>query len=131
MIFLDTNVVIYAVGRPHPLRDPARAALKESRRAGEALVTSAEVFQELLHAYLRVERDLELDRAWALLRAVTVETWAIDRDDVELARSLRSRYPGLSARDLVHLACCRRRDVSRAYTFDRGLKAAVTGESGT
>ena len=130
MIFLDTNIVMYAVGRPHPLREPARTALKGSRGAGEALVTSAEVFQELLHIYLRVERELELDRAWALLRAVTVETWAIDRDDVELARSLRSRYAGLSARDLVHLACCRRRDVSRVYTFDRGLKAAVTGETG-
>ena len=24
MIFVDTNVFMYAVGRPHPLREPAR-----------------------------------------------------------------------------------------------------------
>ena len=30
MIFVDTNLFIYAVGRPHPLRGPARAFFAES-----------------------------------------------------------------------------------------------------
>jgi predicted nucleic acid-binding protein len=125
MIFLDTNVIMYAVGGPHPLRDSARALLKTAAERSEALATSTEVFQELLHAYLPVDRIDDLDRAWRLLRAVTVDTWSVEPDDVELARSLRVRHPELSARDLVHLACCRRRGVERAHTLDRALRAAV------
>jgi hypothetical protein len=41
-----------------------------------------------------------------------------------LARALVERYPGLPARDLLHLACCRRREVAEIKTFDRALAAA-------
>ncbi len=45
VIFVDTNVFVYAVGRDHPLREEARAFLEESVAAREALVTSAEVYR--------------------------------------------------------------------------------------
>jgi len=102
VIFVDTNVIIYAVGREHPLRAEAQAFFEESLVSNEALVTSAEVLQELLHAYLRAGRLETLDAALSLARA---------------------RIP-LGARDLLHVACCSRRNVTRIRTFDRGLAAA-------
>ena len=36
-------------------------------------------------------------------------------------------HPGLGARDLLHLACCQRRGIQRAKTFDRALAAAIGG----
>jgi predicted nucleic acid-binding protein len=42
-----------------------------------------------------------------------------------LARASITRHPGLTARDLLHLACCRRRSIKRIHTFDRALRAAV------
>ncbi|HUP20668.1 MAG TPA: VapC toxin family PIN domain ribonuclease, partial [Gemmatimonadota bacterium] len=36
-------------------------------------------------------------------------------------------HPGLSARDLLHLASCLRRQVDRIQTFDRALHAAFDG----
>ncbi len=56
MIFVDTNVFMYAVGRQHPLRDTAREFFAESIRNETPLCTSAEVIQELAHAYLPVAR---------------------------------------------------------------------------
>ena len=52
MTFVDTNLFIYAVGRPHPLRGPAREFFAESIRQRVQFCTSAEVLQELIHAYL-------------------------------------------------------------------------------
>lgn len=127
MIFVDTNVFVYAVGRPHPLRDPARRVLLEAAHGSEALVTSCEVLQELLHVYLPVERLEALEKAWTLATSRAVDIWPIEVDDVALARSSIVRHPELPARDLLHLACCRRRGVSRIHTFDRGLRAAVEG----
>lgn len=124
MIFVDTNVIMYAVGREHPLRAEAQAFFEESLASNEVLVTSAEVLQELMHAYLRADRLETLDTALSLARARIPTVWPVEAEDVDLARVLVDRHPGLGARDLLHVACCLRRDVVRVRTFDRGLAAA-------
>lgn len=124
MIFVDTNVFMYAVGREHALRDPARTFFYETLEAGDVLVTSAEVLQELLHAYLPVGRVETLDAALTLVDGRVREIWSLEPEDVRLARALVERHPTLGARDLVHLACCRRRGVDRVETFDRGFAGA-------
>ena len=123
-VFLDANVLIHHVGRAHPLRDQARAFVADALRRHDRLVTSAEVLQELLHYYLRTRRFSVLDDAWALVDRCVDEVWSMDRADVEMARTLMGQHPGLEARDLVHLACCLRRNAHNLMTFDRGLDAA-------
>jgi len=124
VIFVDTNVLMYAVGRAHPLRAEARAFFDEALDGRIPLATSAEVLQELMHAYLPVGRLSTLDAALELADAFIPTVWPVEGDDVRLARSLVSRHPGLTARDLLHLASCTRRGVREARTFDRGLRSA-------
>lgn len=124
MIFVDTNVLMYAVGGPHPLREPAREFFEESLEHHLQLVTSAEVLQELLHAYLSAGRVETLDAALTLAEARIAEVWPVEPEDVRFARLLVDRYPALGARDLLHLAGCKRRGVSRIKTFDRALGSA-------
>jgi predicted nucleic acid-binding protein len=123
MIFVDTNVFMYAVGRDHPLRVPAQQFFEVSLESQERLVTSAEVAQELLHAYLPVDRVATLDSALTLVRSLA-DIWPIDFADVVHARVLHSRHRGLGARDLLHLACCQRRGVTQIKTFDTALASA-------
>jgi uncharacterized protein len=127
MIFVDTNVFMYAVGREHPLRKPAQQfferAISQGTRA--RLCTSAEVLQELLHVYIPVQRMQTLDAALRLIDGVIDDIWSIDADDVRLARDLAEAQPGLGARDLLHLACCKRRDVTQIKTYDRALGALL------
>ena len=124
MIFVDTNVFMYAVGRPHPLREEARSFFHRHLTSGEVLVSSAEVMQELMHAYLPVGRLETLDSALKLARGRMASLWSVEPEDVELARALIDTRPGLGARDLLHLACCTRRGVIQVKTFNRGLGAA-------
>ena len=125
MTFVDTNVFMYAVGRPHPLRTPAREFFATTSRHGTRLCTSAEVLQELAHAYLPVGRLRTLDAAMTLVARADVEVWPLEEADVRLARQLHESHPALGARDLCHLASCRRRGVSQVMTFDRTLGAAA------
>lgn len=124
MIFVDTNAVMYAVGRPHPLKPEAEAFFEEALRERTPLATSAEVLQELLHAYLPANRLATLDAAFELVESVVSTVWPVEPEDVRFARTLVSRHPELEARDLLHLACCRRRGVDHMKTFDRPLAAA-------
>lgn len=123
MIFVDTNVFMYAVGRPHPLRDPARQFFYESNRNHTPLCTSAEVLQELAHAYLPVGRLPTLDAALALVVRSAIQVWPLELEDVTLARQLHEQFPTLGARDLCHVACCRRHGVGELKTFDQALHA--------
>lgn len=127
MIFVDTNVIMYAVGREHPLRDAARRFFLEQAAGGEVLVSSAEVLQELLHAYVPVKRLETLDAALALAHARLGSIWPVEAEDIELARALVELHPALGARDLLHVACCERRGVTRVQSFDRALAAAFAG----
>lgn len=124
MIFVDTNVLMYAVGGEHPVRSEARDFFVRSAEEELPLVTSAEVLQELLHAYLPVDRIETLDAALRLAEGRIATVWSVEEEDVRLARILVDEHPALGARDLLHLACCRRRDVHRVRTYDRALAAA-------
>ena len=124
MIFVDTNVVMYAVGSPHPLQGAAQEFFDAASSDGTPLCTSAEVLQELAHAYLRVNRKTLFDDAVELLERFNVQIWPLTDDDVTLAVDLHAQHPNLSARDLCHLASCRRRGVTRIMTFDQGFAAA-------
>lgn len=123
MIFVDTNVFMYAVGGAHPLRSRARARLIDLVDKKSALATSAEVLQELLHAYLPVGRLETLDAAMRLATDLA-EVWPVEAEDVLHARELMIQHPGLSARDLIHLSVCARRSATELWTFDRALEAA-------
>lgn len=125
MTFVDTNVFMYAVGGEHPLQASARAFLDGSLRRRTALCTSAEVLQELMHAYLPVRRMEQLDAAFSLIADTGVEVWPLEAADVHLARRLGDRFPELAARDLCLLASCRRRNVAEIVTFDRALASAA------
>ena len=117
--FIDANVAIYAAGREHPYRQPCIQVLAAVNDNPEAFVTDAEVFQEIMHHYLRTER-------WAAGQAV-VESFAammhgrvspVTIDDVLAAGQLARTHHGLSARDLLHLAVMHRLGVIRIVTAD-------------
>lgn len=123
MIFVDTNVIMYSVGGEHALRQPCRTFFEDAVTTGERLVTSAEVIQELMHAYLSVERYRTLDNALQLIDRAFEDVWPLEYEDVILARQLQDQFPYLTSRDLCHLASCRRRGVTEIKTYDRALAA--------
>lgn len=74
---------------------------------------------------MRPRRQVVRRRAALDLVRGRAEVLALEGADVLLARDLRHEHPGLAARDLVHLAFCRRRDIEQLHTFDRALAAAA------
>ena len=123
MIFVDTNVFMYAVGRPHVLQASAQDFFIEVNRNGTPLCTSAEVMQELAHVYLPTGRLQIFDATLELLASASVEVWPLEEADVALARQLHEQHPALQARDLCHLASCRRRGVREIKTIDQTFAA--------
>jgi predicted nucleic acid-binding protein len=121
-IFIDANIPIYAAGRPHSLKAPAIQLLEFAGGHPDLFFTDAEVLQELLHRYLVLH-------AWGQGQIVFAEFVSVMQGriepmlagDVEAAASLVGRYPGLSARDLVHLSIMTRVGATQIVTADKGF----------
>ena len=81
-------------------------------------MTSAEVFQEILHRYTAISRREAIEPAFAVLRSVVDQMFPIELEDVERARALLLTWPALSARDSLHLALLQRHGITRILSFD-------------
>ncbi len=121
MIFLDANVPMYLVGRPHPHKADAQLVLERLTAERRRLLTSSEVFQEILHRYVATERRDRIEPAFEVLRSLVDETLPVEEQDVFLAKDLVHANPSLSARDALHGAVMRRRQIAEIVTFDRGF----------
>ena len=125
MTFVDSNALMYAVGKPHPLQPEAQEFFLQAIQGGVVLSTSAEVLQEMLHIYKSTGRIELFENALALATELGMKVWPLESEDVLLARQLHVTHPGLSARAFCHLASCRRRGVHEIKTFDEALGAVV------
>ena len=122
-IFLDTNIQVYAAGRPHELKQPCLEVLRLAADYRTTFITDAEVLQELLHRYLALRswepQGRESFASFTQLMEERVEP--IYTEDVEQAARLVGQYPGLDARDLLHTAVMQRLDISRIISADGGF----------
>lgn len=119
MIFVDSNIPMYLVGGPHANKEEARRLLERSIARGDRLVTSAEVFQEILHRYAAIHRRDAIVPAMTALQRIVDHTYAVEHADVEEAARLVLGSPHVSARDALHVAIMRRHAITRILSFDR------------
>jgi uncharacterized protein len=119
VIFVDSNVPMYLVGAPHPNRDLLESFLRSN--AGEIFVTSAEVYQEVIHRYVAINRRGAIADCFGLLDQLVEQTYPVTRGDVDAAHTIAMSQHVLSGRDCLHLAVMERYGVRRILTCDRGF----------
>lgn len=126
MIFLDTNVFLYAAGGPHRYRDPCQSVLLRLRENSLIATTNTEVIQELLYVLRRKNREkqaLELARD---VIALLPDLLPVTRVDAALACDLLEQHPDLPTRDAVHVATMRSNGLDTLISADQHFDA-VTG----
>ena len=123
MIFIDSNVPMYLVGAQHPNKDRTLELLTRLVRDGERLVTSVEVYQEILHRYKDIRRADAIDPAFRVLDDVADEVLTFGMSEVRAAREIMRTVSGLSARDALHVAVMRSAGTDRILSFDTGFDA--------
>jgi hypothetical protein len=122
MIFVDSCIPMYLVGASHPNKSRVLQLVTQLLTGTEVLVTSAEVFQEILHRYRALGDALSLGRAYDALEDLAERIVDVTKEDVDQARLLLAEYSGLSSRDCIHAAVMRRLKCHRVWTFDQGFK---------
>jgi len=102
--FIDANIVVYSVGKPHFMKAPCLAILEDMARRSVTSATNVEVLQEILHIYTRRgEHTFGIEMARNLSVLVTT-IYSVTPEDFARALTLHSQYSRLTARDSLHLA---------------------------
>jgi hypothetical protein len=123
-VFIDTNVPMYAAGSAHPLRAPSQRVITAVATDLLDAVTDAEVFQEILYRYFAIgERAKGTQIFDEFSRIMAGRILPIEPADVQRARALAEQYPGLSPRDLIHLAVMQHHAITEIVTADAGFGA--------
>lgn len=122
--FVDTSVLLLAVGGEHPDREASRVFLDSAVSAGQAVHASIEAMQEYLFHRMRVsERQSALRETRALLAVLHLHevTAAVFRRSLSVVESTPLR-----GRDALHAATALEAGFDRIITLDRDF-AQVPG----
>lgn len=122
-VFIDTAVIMYAAGGPHELREPSERIVRWVRDGELDGVISAEVVQEVLHRFVAVRRTEIGARIARDALDLFGPVLPITHGVMDRMPELVVRYPGLAARDLVHVATCLEEGIGLVVSPDRGLDA--------
>ena len=121
MKLIDTNVFVYAVGKPDPYRQPCRKIMQALLKGGHQYLTDAEVLQEILHVYgKRGSREQGVELTETLIDA-ELHIIPIGTAEIAAAVQLFREYPRVGARDAVHAAVVQLHGLEGVVSADRGF----------
>ena len=112
---------MYLIGAEHANKKRSVDLLQELVRNEERLVTSIEVYQEILHRYTSIRRLDAIDPAMDTLSALVDEILDFGMDEIRKARMLIGSVDEISVRDALHAAVMERAGVTRILSFDSGF----------
>jgi predicted nucleic acid-binding protein len=116
--FVDSNIIMYAVGAEHPYRRPCLDALDRIVQESLPAVVSCEIHQEIVHRYLSLGRDQMARQVSTKLETLIPTTLPVTLSDIHRVRQLAERYSALKARDLIHAAVMLENGLSRILSTD-------------
>lgn len=116
---------MYLVGGEHAHKLDAQYMLERLIGERRRLVTSSEVFQELFHRYVSIDRRSRIELAFETLRGIVDDVLPVEEGDVFAAKDLLHTHERLSARDALHVAVMRRHQIADILSFDRGFDAMI------
>jgi uncharacterized protein len=121
LILVDTNVLMYAAGAPHPHKKASVAFLDRVATGEVEGVLDAEVLQEILHRYRAINRWMDGRQVYDLARTIFPLVLPVTAEVLDRARELLDAHPALWARDALHAAVALHHDLEGIASYDRDL----------
>ncbi len=119
MRLLDTNVVVYALGRPHRYKRACARLMQVVADGDTDSNVDTELLQEVLYVYAsRGQRGIGLSTCSDLL-LIFPNPFPITREEIVVAHDLLMRYPIVSPRDAIHAAVAQTNQLEGIVSTDK------------
>lgn len=117
-VFLDANIIMYALGKEHPLRSPCREYLEKIKRGELAVVTNTEVLQEIFYRYFSIQMPAVAEEAYSTIKIACKEVYPITLFELEKALSLLKEFSSINPRDAIHAATMMNEGIEKILSTD-------------
>lgn len=104
MKLIDTNIILYSLGREHPLREPCRKLIARIASGEIAANIDIEVLQEILYVYTYRNERAKGIAVCRYLLDIFPNPFSVTKNDISATISFMDKYPSLVSRDAIHAA---------------------------
>lgn len=118
VLFLDSNLIMYSIGSPHPLRGPCKKVLEKIKSQEILGVTNTEVLQEILYRYFSIERRTLGEIAYQSMTELCMDIFPVSVADTDKALEILKKVHAITPRDAVHAATMMNRGVKEIISTD-------------
>lgn len=118
LFFLDANIIMYCLGKEHPLKAPCLQVVEQIRDGRILVCTSTEAQQETLHRYYRQKRQDIGDKAYRLLAGLCHVVFPVTPNDMERAFSILHGVSDINVRDAIHAAVMLNNGITHILSTD-------------
>ena len=119
LIFLDSNIFLYAVGADHPLRGPCGRILQAVAEGGIEATTNSEVVQEILHVLRRKGRHADALLVARRVSLIFPDLLPVTQIDMVRTIDILSENASLPTRDALHAATMLGAGISQIASADQ------------
>ena len=121
MKLLDTNVVIYAIGKAHPYKGPCEKIMERAAKSPGEFTIDSEMLQEILHIFwLRQQREKGIEVVESLLQMFP-DVIPVGATEIYRAMRIFGQHSHLSARDAIHAAVVSEHRLDGIVSADRAF----------
>jgi predicted nucleic acid-binding protein len=117
-VLVDTNVILYSIGGPHPYAEPCRRLIALAGEGLFGMEAPVDIVQEILHHRTRRLGDRHQAVADATAAATLCRLHAVEPEDASEATRLFADSDRLSARDAVFVAIAGRHGLDTILSAD-------------
>lgn len=119
MLFVDTNVFIYAVGKDHPYKIPSLKFFEAVAHHEHEIAISVEILQEILFRFWSIRKVEEGFRLFDYASELSDWILPVGAGEVKRAKGLMEDIAGLTPRDAIHVAVMLNNRIATIVSYDR------------
>ncbi len=117
LYFIDSNIIMYALGGHHTLKTPCIRILEKIRSAKIQVCTNTEIFQEILYRYHSLGKKDVAHKACELLKDIAEPILPVTIEDISKTMYLLDQYT-VPVRDAIHTATMLNNNILHIITTD-------------
>ena len=117
-MFIDTNLIMYSIGGPHPLREPCKKLLEKIKSREILGVTNTEVLQEILYRYFSMGRGTLGEIAYQSMIEFCTDIFPVRVVDTDKALEILKMVNGITSRDAIHAATMMNNGIKEIISTD-------------
>ena len=118
VMFIDTNLIMYSIGGPHPLCEPCKKLLEKIKSREILGVTNTEVLQEILYRYFSMGRGTLGEIAYQSMIEFCTDIFPVRVVDTDKALEILKMVNGITSRDAIHAATMMNNGIKEIISTD-------------